>query len=226
MQHDNSAALLNQLEYTNKYDLTPSSIKELKILDWNKLKEHTWRNQAMKGIWWCHLEGCNIPGDPYDDFSEFWIGFNEDTNMIDYHFTTCEGAAKYCFDNFYEDITAPRGQIQVQANALKYLNMLIDANILGFSKEHVSKRKRKKCSEKQQPDYQKIYESLIYATRRAYDEYKRAVIQKIENTWIGNDGALCCLGRSLDKEVEKQKAFEEALKRMQAFKLLYADYLS
>ena len=75
-------------QYPNKYNLTPNNIKKLKILDWDRLKKHTWYNKAMKktGKWWCHLEGCNIDGG-YNDMDEFWIGFNETNNKIDCHFS-------------------------------------------------------------------------------------------------------------------------------------------
>ena len=54
--------------YPNKYNLTPENIKQLKIVDWERLKTHTWHNNAMKdtGNWWCHLEGCQKERRPYD----------------------------------------------------------------------------------------------------------------------------------------------------------------
>ena len=122
-------------QYPNKYNLTPENIKELKVLDWNRLKEHTWHNEAMKatGSWWCHLEGCQSSG-KYDDFNEFWIGFNETTGKIDLHFTTWEGMGGYNFKEFYKD-TENQYDLQVQVNAIRYLNMLIDEKILGLQEE-------------------------------------------------------------------------------------------
>lgn len=115
-------------KYPNKYCLTPKNIKKLKILDWNRLKQHTWHNTAMKGNWWCHLEGCNLTG-AYNDYDEFWIGFNEDNNKIDLHFTTWEGMGSYKFSEFYKD-TEDKFDLHVQVNAIKYLNMLLDEGIL------------------------------------------------------------------------------------------------
>lgn len=42
----------------NKYNIKPKNIKKLKVLDWDRLKEYTWRNKAMEktGEWYCHLE--------------------------------------------------------------------------------------------------------------------------------------------------------------------------
>lgn len=122
-------------KYPNKYNLTPAKIKELKILDWKRLKEHTWYNTAMKrtGDWWCHLEGCNLDG-KYNDFDEFWIGFNEKDDRIDCHFTACEGMCSYVFDEFYKG-TENKYDLQMQVNTIRYLNMLLDAKILGLSEE-------------------------------------------------------------------------------------------
>lgn len=120
-------------QYPNKYNLTPKSIKKLKILDWERLKKHTWYNEAMNktGSWWCHLEGCNLKG-KYDDFDEFWIGFNEDDNRIDCRFTTWEGMGSYSFSEFYKEIE-DKFDLHVHVNTIKYINMLIDENILGLN---------------------------------------------------------------------------------------------
>lgn len=86
-------------KYPNKYHLTPKGIKKLRILDWDRLKELTWHNNAMtrKGSWWCHLEGCQPPDSKqqYDDEDEFWIGFNEENDKIDCHFTCFGGMCGY-----------------------------------------------------------------------------------------------------------------------------------
>ena len=119
-------------KYPNKYNLTPKNIKKLKVLDWERLKEHTWYNEAMKksGDWWCHLEGCQLNG-KYDDFDEFWIGFDEKNNRIKYSFSAMEGMCNYIIKEFYKD-TENRYDLQVQVNAIRYLNMLIDEGILGL----------------------------------------------------------------------------------------------
>ena len=120
-------------QYPNKYQLTPKSIKKLKILDWNRLKQETWYNKAMtSGNWYCHLEGCNLSG-RYDDESSFWIGFNKNNNKIDCHFSCYDGMCRYSFDNFYQmkDIEN-RLDMNVQVNAIRWLNQMIDEKILGL----------------------------------------------------------------------------------------------
>lgn len=122
--------------YPNKYDLTPSSIKELKIKDWDKLKTKTWKNEAMKntGTWWCRLIGCNDRREgksKFDDEDEFWIGFREEDDTIDCQFTSAGGMCGYVFDKFYQlaDIEN-KYDMNVQVNTIAWLNDMIDEGIL------------------------------------------------------------------------------------------------
>lgn len=120
-------------KYPNKYNLTPKNIKKLKILDWEKLKQKTWYNRAKvdTGNWWCHMEGCSKSGN-YDDEVEFWIGFNEDNNKIDCHFTSYGGMCWYNFKKFYNAKEIEnKYDMQMQVNTIRWLNMMIDEGILG-----------------------------------------------------------------------------------------------
>jgi hypothetical protein len=121
--------LVNQ--YPNKYNLTPKNIKKLKIADWDRLKKETWHNNAMlTGNWWCHLEGCSLTN-YYDDESEFWIGFNEDNNKVDCSFTAYGGMCSYDFDQFYNASDIENNfDMNVQVNAIRWLNRMIDEGIL------------------------------------------------------------------------------------------------
>lgn len=117
----------------NKYNLKAADIRKLRVLNWEKLKELTWYNNAMEktGKWWCHLEGCNSPNTKYDDFSEFWIGFDEASGKVRFHFTTCEGMCSYNFSSFYSSRSIEhKYDMQVQANAMRFLNKLLDENIV------------------------------------------------------------------------------------------------
>lgn len=120
--------------YPNKYNLTTESIKSFKILNWDELKKKTWLNKAMtSGTWWCHLEGCQSENQKYDEENEFWIGFNENNNEIDYYFTTFGGMCGYKFDKFYSmKHIENKYDMQVQVNVIKWLNMMIDEGILGI----------------------------------------------------------------------------------------------
>lgn len=121
-------------EYPNKYNLTPKDIKKLKIVDWKRLKKRTWHNKAMlSGNWWCHLEGCNLKGERYDDENEFWIGFNEDNNKVDYSFSAYGGMCRYQFEKFYQASEIEnKFDMGVQVNAIKWLNQMIDDGILSL----------------------------------------------------------------------------------------------
>ena len=121
----------------NKYNIKPKDIKKLKVLDWNKLKKYTWYNEAMKktGEWYCHLEGSNGGGFYGDDEDEFWIGFNKKNGKVDYHFTSREGMCGYTFDEFYTtDSIENKWDMNVQVNAMRYLNMLLDEEIVELSR--------------------------------------------------------------------------------------------
>ena len=120
----------------NKYNIKPEDIKKLKVLDWDKLKKKTWYNEAMnkRGEWYCHLEGSN-DGGCYDDEDEFWIGFNKKNGEVDYHFYAGEGMCGYTFDEFYKSNEIEnKWDMNVQVNAMRYLNMLLDEGIVELSK--------------------------------------------------------------------------------------------
>lgn len=121
-------------KYPNKYNLTPSKIEKLKILNWEELKKYLRHKIVLKdGVWWEHFEGCNFDNDKYDDYSQFRIAFNEKGNKIICGFTTYFGCKDYIFNEFYKikDIEQER-DLYVQINTIKYLNMLLDKGILGF----------------------------------------------------------------------------------------------
>ena len=121
-------------KYPNKYNLTPSKIEKLKILNWEELKKYLRHKIVLKdGVGWEHFEGCNFDNDKYDDYSQFRIAFNEKSNKIICGFTTYFGCKDYIFNEFYKikDIEQER-DLYVQINTIKYLNMLLDKGILGF----------------------------------------------------------------------------------------------
>lgn len=119
-------------KYPNKYGFTPKNIKTVKVLDWERLKKLTWFNEALikRGHWWCHLEGCNPEGQKYCDDDEFWIGFSEE-GKVDFWFSAMEGMCSYKFDKFYDAHEIEnKYDMHVQANAIRYLNKLVDEGII------------------------------------------------------------------------------------------------
>ena len=123
-------------KYPNKYDLTIEKIKKLVIVDWDSLKQKTWHNKAMEkdGSWWCHLEGCQAEEQqPYKEEDVFWIGFREEDNKVDCYFTSYEGMCGYVFDKFYDASEIENiYDMNVQVNAIKWLNTMIDSGILAL----------------------------------------------------------------------------------------------
>ena len=121
----------------NKYNIKPEDIKKLKVLDWDRLKKHTWYNEGMKdtGEWYCHIASSNDGGLYDDDDDEFWIGFNKKNGEVDYWFTACESMCWYTFDEFYKiDNIRNKWDMNIQVNAMRYLNMLLDEGIVELSR--------------------------------------------------------------------------------------------
>ncbi len=122
-------------EVPNKYDLTIEKIKQLRVIDWDALKKFTWFNQAMSKPCWCRLQGCNDLNKPYDDEDEFWIGFYED-GTVDCNFYSYGGMCGYEFPKFYDaKYIENRFDLNVQVNAIRYLNMLLDEKIVALGDE-------------------------------------------------------------------------------------------
>lgn len=117
----------------NKYNIKPTYIRKLVVIDWDKLKKICWHNEAIKntGSWWCHLEGCNPPTSPYDDENEFWIGFEENTGKVKFSFSSHGGMCSYEFPSFYSASSIEnKYDMQVQVNAMRFLNKLLDGKIV------------------------------------------------------------------------------------------------
>lgn len=113
----------------NKYGITTKSIKQLKIENWNKLKRYTKFN-SKNNIYY-HIEGCQKENTSYNNYNEFYILFNKNTNNIEYYFYTWYGLGIYEFSNFFEqDSIENEYDFQVQFNALNYINTLLDNNVL------------------------------------------------------------------------------------------------
>lgn len=129
-------------QYPNKYGWTFKNIATAKVLDWTNLRRYTTEyhyngerdeNKPVSWDGYSHIEGCAVGGEPRDyvaDENEFFIKFAFN-GMNTYYFTSYEGMCGYEFEKFYD----PAGienefDMKVQVNAIRYLNMLVDNNII------------------------------------------------------------------------------------------------
>lgn len=129
----------------NKYNLRPADINRLVVKDWDTIKKKCWLNKAKArdGEWYCHLEGCHTPGKPYNEEDEFWIGFCTD-GRVGYHFTSYEGMCGYNFNNFYDMAEIEnKFDFQVQVNAMRWLNELLDSGVVEIKPNGEEKNKKK-----------------------------------------------------------------------------------
>lgn len=112
----------------NKYNLVPNDINNLKVLDWDRLKEYTWHNKAIKPSCWCHTEVSE------DEIDEFWIGFYP-PSKIEYYFSSCEGMCGYEFDEFYSNESIEnKYDLEIQSKCLQYLNTLLDNKVVSLNR--------------------------------------------------------------------------------------------
>lgn len=112
----------------NKYNLVPEDINNLKVVDWNRLKDYTWLNTAISPSCWCHTEVSE------DEMDEFWIGFYS-PSKIAYHFSSYEGMCGYEFEEFYSNESIEcKYDLEIQSKCLKYLNTLLDNKIVSLNR--------------------------------------------------------------------------------------------
>lgn len=113
----------------NKYNLTVSQIKKLKIADRTKIQSPLfWRNDVISA--WCILK--------HVADNEFWLGvYDEDAPVykgkLRIDFTTYDGMCGYKFNQFFQekDIES-EADLKIQEMALDTINMLIDEGILSI----------------------------------------------------------------------------------------------
>lgn len=116
-------------QYPNKYNFTQDNIKTISVKDWNKLRKETWYNTTLK----CYTKviGCGNNDDyEYLDENEFFIKFY-DSNLIKTECTCYSGICAYDFKEFYNPNTIENEyDMQMQVNVIKFLNYLVDNDIV------------------------------------------------------------------------------------------------
>lgn len=122
----------------NKYDLTISKVKKLKVLDRSKIKEPLfWRNEVINA--WCISENAGTEEDvAYGTDNEYWIGIY-DLNAKNYGgkfrftFSSYGGMCGYNFKRFFDPSEIENDvDLEIQEKFLRKINKLIDMGILGM----------------------------------------------------------------------------------------------
>ena len=116
-------------EVPNKYNLTPQSIAELKVLDFEKLKRKCcWISSANA---WIHREGVGMDLWSYDYIDEFYYKI-QSNGFIEFKLMCDGGMCWYNPPKFYNvDYIENKWDMEIQAKALRWVNGLIDEGILG-----------------------------------------------------------------------------------------------
>lgn len=113
----------------NKYNLKPSDIHSITVIDWDRLKNYTWLNTALSPSCWCHLESTE------HDEDDFWIGFYS-SSKVECYFSSYEGMCGYEFSSFYDSESIEnKFDIEIQSKFLRYMNNLLDSNIIALKRD-------------------------------------------------------------------------------------------
>jgi len=122
----------------NKYNLKPSDINKLVILDRSQIKEPMfWRNNVIQA--YCILKEFGSPADfKFGTENSVWIGvYDEDAkaykNKVRYECTSYGGMCGYKFKTFFNEKEIDNDRdLQSQIFLLETVNMLLDKGILGL----------------------------------------------------------------------------------------------
>lgn len=120
----------------NKYNLTISKIKKLKVGDRNKICEPLfWRNNVINA--WCISGSAGSAKDrEFATDNEFWIGIYDIdaksyAGKFRFTFSTYGGMCGYNFNKFFEPSDIENDlDLEIQEKFLNTINNLIDKGIL------------------------------------------------------------------------------------------------
>jgi len=118
----------------NKYDLTTSIIRKMKVIDRSQLKEPLfWRNNVTNS--WCISENVGTEYDiKYRTENWYWIGIYDDKDEISLNLTSWGGMCGYDFEEFFREESIEYDvDLQLQCELLKIINNLLDSGIIGLS---------------------------------------------------------------------------------------------
>lgn len=123
----------------NKYNLSFSDIKKLKINNRSKICEPLfWRNNAINA--WCISETTikNQKDREYGSYSDYWIGIYDDKSKrkrkLEIYCSAFGGMCHYKFKNFFDyNEIENELDLEIQEKLLAKVNYLIDEGILSIN---------------------------------------------------------------------------------------------
>lgn len=137
--------LIRKPRIENKYNLKPSDIRKMVVIDRERLQENPfWRNNVIHA--WC-LTGSAGEG-LYDSMNDYWIGFYDEdapayAGKTRFSVSTYEGMCSYEFNTFYRpsDIEI-LADLEIQEKLLDRVNWLLDEGIVEIDGLEIEKAEK------------------------------------------------------------------------------------
>lgn len=128
----------------NKYNLKPSDIRKMSVIDRDRLQEKPfWRNDVIHA--WCLSDSA---GNGYfDAMNEYWIGFYDEdapayAGKTRFSVSTYEGMCSYKFNTFYKPSDIDNlADLEIQEKLLDRMNWLLDEGIVKIDGLEIKKDK-------------------------------------------------------------------------------------
>lgn len=136
--------LIRKPRIENKYNLKPSDIRKMVVIDRERLQENPfWRNNIIHA--WCLTGG--VGKGLYDSMNDYWIGFYDEdapayAGKTRFSVSAYEGMCSYKFNTFYRpsDIEI-LADLEIQEKLLDRMNWLLDEGIVKIDGLEIKKDK-------------------------------------------------------------------------------------
>lgn len=129
----------------NKYNLKPSDIRKMVVIDRNRLQENPfWRNDVIHA--WCLTDGAGKG--LYDSMNDYWIGFYDENapayaGKTRFSVSTYEEMCSYKFNTFYRPSDIENlADLEIQEKLLDRMNWLLDEGIVEIDGLEIEKAEK------------------------------------------------------------------------------------
>ena len=136
--------LIRKPRIENKYNLKPSDIRKMVVIDRQRLQEPAfWRNNVIHA--WCLTGGAGKG--LYDSMNEYWIGFYDENapayaGKTRFSVFAYEGMCSYKFNTFYKPSDIENlADLEIQEKLLDRMNWLLDEGIVKIDGLEIKKDK-------------------------------------------------------------------------------------